>query len=33
MVKTQVESLGGKIAIESIVNQGTTFTIEFEREK
>ena len=30
MVKTQVETLGGRISIESEVNQGTTFTIEFE---
>ncbi|HMI02125.1 MAG TPA: PAS domain S-box protein [Pedobacter sp.] len=29
MVKTQVESIGGKIYIESQVNEGTTFTIEF----
>ena len=29
MVKTQVESIGGKISIESAVNKGTTFTIEF----
>ncbi len=30
MVKTQVESLGGKISIESEVNKGTIFYIEFE---
>ncbi len=30
MVKTQVESLGGKIAIASEVNKGTEFRIEFE---
>ncbi len=30
MVKTQVEILGGKISVASIVNKGTTFTIEFE---
>lgn len=30
MVKTQVESLGGKIEIASELNQGTEFTIEFE---
>ena len=30
MVKTQVESLGGTIAIESEVNKGATFTIEFD---
>ncbi len=29
MVKTQVETLGGTISIESTVNVGTTFTIEF----
>lgn len=29
MVKTQVESIGGKIYIESRVNEGTIFTIEF----
>ena len=31
MVKTQVETLGGKISIESEVNKGTKFTIEFEQ--
>ncbi|RXJ45733.1 PAS domain S-box protein [Gelidibacter gilvus] len=30
MVKTQVEALGGKIAIESEPNKGTKFTIAFE---
>ncbi|CAM3497044.1 PAS domain S-box protein [Aequorivita lipolytica] len=30
MVKTQVELLGGKIAIASELNKGTEFTIEFE---
>lgn len=30
MVKTQVENLGGIISIQSNVNVGTTFTIEFE---
>ena len=30
MVKTQVESLGGTISIESEVDKGTTFKIEFE---
>jgi PAS domain S-box-containing protein len=30
MVKTHVETLGGKIMIESIVNKGTTFSIVFE---
>lgn len=33
MVKTHVESLGGQIEIESAVNHGTTFTIQFERDK
>ena len=32
MVKTQVESLGGQIYIQSEVNKGTTFTVEFERD-
>jgi len=31
MVKTQVETLGGKITIKSEVNKGTKFTIEFEK--
>ena len=30
MVKTQVETLGGKITVDSAVNQGTTFTITLE---
>jgi len=30
MVKTQVETLGGKISIKSEVNKGTEFKIEFE---
>lgn len=29
MVKTQVESLGGRVAIDSTVNEGTEITIEF----
>jgi PAS domain S-box-containing protein len=29
LTKTQVEALGGKIYVESVVNQGTTFVIEF----
>ena len=29
MVKTQVETLGGKISVESNVNEGTTFHVEF----
>lgn len=31
MIKTQIESLGGKINIQSEVNNGTTFIIEFDR--
>ncbi|MBN3519328.1 PAS domain-containing protein [Algoriphagus lutimaris] len=31
MVKSQVEKLGGKIYVQSKVNQGTEFTIELER--
>ncbi|MCC5938477.1 MAG: PAS domain-containing protein [Lunatimonas sp.] len=31
MVKTQVETLGGRIEIDSEINKGTTFTISFER--
>ena len=30
MVKTQVEMLGGKVYVESRLNQGATFTLEFE---
>jgi PAS domain S-box-containing protein len=30
MVKTQVETLGGKISVQSKVNEGTEFKIEFE---
>jgi PAS domain S-box-containing protein len=33
MVKTQVETLGGKIFIESEVNKGTTFTIQFDHSE
>lgn len=33
MVKTQVESIGGQIAIESIPNKGTLFTITLPYEK
>ncbi len=29
ILKTQVEALGGKINIESTVNEGTLFTLEF----
>ena len=29
MVKMQVESLGGSIAVDSVIDSGTTFTIEF----
>ena len=32
MVKTQVETLGGRISIQSKVNEGTQFKIEFELE-
>jgi signal transduction histidine kinase len=31
MVKTQVETLGGRISIQSEVNKGTKFTIEFDK--
>ena len=30
MVKTQIETLGGRISIRSAVNKGTEFIIEFE---
>ncbi|NDC40314.1 MAG: ATP-binding protein, partial [Chitinophagia bacterium] len=33
MVKTQVETLGGVISVQSKVNEGTEFTIEFELPK
>ncbi len=33
LVKSQIESMGGEIEIESIVNEGTTFTIKFKKEK
>jgi signal transduction histidine kinase len=33
MVKTQVEAIGGKISLESEVNKGTTFKIEFYNKK
>lgn len=33
MVKTQVETLGGKIRLKSAVNKGATFTIEFENNQ
>jgi len=29
LIKTQVEALGGKISVESVVDQGSIFTIEF----
>lgn len=32
MVKTQVETLGGKISVRSEVNKGSEFTIEFEND-
>lgn len=31
MVKTQVEAIGGKISVKSEVNEGTEFTIEFDK--
>ena len=31
MVKTQVEALGGRISVQSIVNEGTAFKIEFKK--
>ncbi len=33
MVKTQVEMLGGKISIQSEINKGTEFRIEFGADK
>jgi signal transduction histidine kinase len=33
LVKSQVESMGGKIEIESEVNLGTTFTLTFNKEE
>lgn len=33
LVKSQVESMGGKIEIESEVNEGTTFTLIFNKEE
>ncbi len=33
MVKTQIETMGGKIEIESEVNSGTTFHLYFKRER
>lgn len=29
LIRTQVEALGGRISVDSVVDQGTTFTIEF----
>jgi PAS domain S-box-containing protein len=29
LTKTQIESMGGRISVQSVVGQGTTFTIEF----
>ena len=31
MIKTQIESIGGKINIQSEINNGTTFIVEFDR--
>ena len=31
MTKTQVESLGGEISLESALDQGTTFTIKIPK--
>ncbi len=33
LVKSQIESMGGEISIESKVNEGTTFIIKFRKEK
>jgi signal transduction histidine kinase len=33
MVKTQIEALGGKINVNSVVNEGTEFIIEFEKRR
>lgn len=33
MVKTQVETIGGRISLTSIVNEGTQFTISLGLEK
>jgi signal transduction histidine kinase len=33
LVKTQIVTLGGRIEIESTVNQGTTFYVYFKKEK
>ena len=30
MVKSQIEALGGKISVQSAVNKGAEFSIEFE---
>ncbi|HEU0137116.1 MAG TPA: PAS domain S-box protein [Flavobacterium sp.] len=32
LVKSQVESMGGTIAVESVVDQGTTFTLTFKKQ-
>lgn len=32
LVKSQVESMGGHIAVESVVDKGTTFTITFKKQ-
>ncbi len=32
IVKSQVETLGGKISVNSTVNEGAEFTIEFDND-
>ena len=31
LIKMQIESLGGKISVESEVDRGTTFTVSFSK--
>ena len=33
LIKTQIESLGGTIEVESNVNEGSTFTVVFSKLK
>jgi signal transduction histidine kinase len=33
LVKSQVEAMGGTISVESKVNEGTTFTLQFNKEQ